>query len=364
MGNRKAPTPPPPEPGPGVPTKPGEPPPQYRPAPPPAPPRKEMSAADRERIEAIRELLIDTGCDGDDGLCSEIAESVADYCLPCQTGWLFLQLSALSEALSVAQQKLAKKPEFIPPPFDKQELTRRVAGAIKSTLDHHGPITLENRSSVTKRITGELYAAKAATESKLAEALTACQQGRDAARLVCRYGHVHVTPEGAAGCEGGTLVRMESAWTAGRAQGEAREDRSAWLTRHVDLGHSITRREDYDECSCGGTFWRAALSSTPTEPKKETDVDQSLDELDTYALKQEIRRLRRYIATFPARPWLETDHPDVVACMGSAPACARNGCQLGFFLKGIADATKSMEGVRKILAEFQERNEQKKKISR
>lgn len=45
------------------------------------------------------------------------------------------------------------------------------------------------------------------------------------------------------------------------------------------------------------------------------------------AATHELARLRRYIATFPARPWLETDHPDVVACMGSAPACAASGCQ-------------------------------------
>ena len=26
--------------------------------------------------------------------------------------------------------------------------------------------------------------------------------------------------------------------------------------------------------------------------------------------------------------WVETNHPAVVACMGSGPACAENGCQL------------------------------------
>lgn len=47
-----------------------------------------------------------------------------------------------------------------------------------------------------------------------------------------------------------------------------------------------------------------------------------------YELEEDNKRLRRTIASFPARPWLETDHPDVVDCMGSEPECAANGCQL------------------------------------
>lgn len=57
-----------------------------------------------------------------------------------------------------------------------------------------------------------------------------------------------------------------------------------------------------------------------------------------YELEQEIARLRRYIETFPARPWVETDHPDVVACMGSSPECAKSGCQLEAKRKRDADA--------------------------
>lgn len=67
-------------------------------------------------------------------------------------------------------------------------------------------------------------------------------------------------------------------------------------------------------------------------------------------LTQENARHKRYIATFPARPWLETDHPDVVNCMGSSPDCATKGCQLRPVLRE-RDALRSQ--VDKVTAELQ-----------
>lgn len=52
-----------------------------------------------------------------------------------------------------------------------------------------------------------------------------------------------------------------------------------------------------------------------------------------YTLRQEVARLKRKIAAGPAREWLEVDDPDVIECMGSAPACAKQGCQLRKLIK-------------------------------
>ena len=32
--------------------------------------------------------------------------------------------------------------------------------------------------------------------------------------------------------------------------------RGQWFTEHIDKGHSIKRRDTFDECSCGATFHR------------------------------------------------------------------------------------------------------------
>jgi len=41
---------------------------------------------------------------------------------------------------------------------------------------------------------------------------------------------------------------------------DGRREREDWLSLHVGYGHTVdTRQSDYDECSCGATFWRTSL---------------------------------------------------------------------------------------------------------
>lgn len=74
-----------------------------------------------------------------------------------------------------------QKAVYVPPPFDKQELTRRVAGAVECAIADHGPITRDNRSSLTKRIVGELYVrqAIAASAAELLERAVAAESSHD-----------------------------------------------------------------------------------------------------------------------------------------------------------------------------------------
>lgn len=56
-------------------------------------------------------------------------------------------------------------------------------------------------------------------------------------------------------------MRRAEAAEAALLPADAPADRAAWLTSHVDRGHSIIKRESYDECSCGATFhWTPAES--------------------------------------------------------------------------------------------------------
>lgn len=50
------------------------------------------------------------------------------------------------------------------PEYDN--LLKRVSGSLKSAIDVHGPITLENRSSAAKRITSQIIAAVAQLEEQ------------------------------------------------------------------------------------------------------------------------------------------------------------------------------------------------------
>jgi len=71
--------------------------------------------------------------------------------------------------------------------------------------------------------------------------------------------------------EGSLRVRADRMWeVAGNAlsalsssPSQEQENRPMWIARHLDAGHTVTKRDAYDECSCGATYWRAALSASP-----------------------------------------------------------------------------------------------------
>lgn len=46
------------------------------------------------RLLEIEQRLVETGCDRNDGPCSEQCNSFDEYCIPCQCGWLLAELTA------------------------------------------------------------------------------------------------------------------------------------------------------------------------------------------------------------------------------------------------------------------------------
>jgi hypothetical protein len=67
----------------------------------------------------------------------------------------------------------------------------------------------------------------------------------------------------------------------------------------------------------------------------ETDHARIKDTAIIYDQAQTIARLERKIADGPLRPGLENDDPEVIACMGSVPACQQAGCQARVLMERI-----------------------------
>lgn len=68
----------------------------------------------------------------------------------------------------------------------------------------------------------------------------------------------------------------------------SRETRSEWITRHFDLHHSISKRDEYDECSCGATYWRIspahrARTPDPAMPEQKEEKDQDVSRVDSHS---------------------------------------------------------------------------------
>lgn len=59
----------------------------------------------------------------------------------------------------------------------KFDLTRRISGALKSAIDAHGTITLENRSQAAKRIAGALYPIHENVQGRIARAMESMESG-------------------------------------------------------------------------------------------------------------------------------------------------------------------------------------------
>lgn len=74
--------------------------------------------------------------------------------------------------------------------------------------------------------------------------------------------------------------------------------------------------------------------TTVKVPKAENFVDRIAAALERHADPDEtdswrlVRAGERASIRGDHGSWVETDHPAVVACMGSVPQCAENGCQL------------------------------------
>lgn len=69
---------------------------------------------------------------------------------------------------------------------------------------------------------------------------------------------------------------------------------------------------------------RLCRKQVGTSTRPEPATPRETDDIDTWRLVRagEVAPLRGEHGS-----WVETDHPAVIACMGSEPACAENGCQ-------------------------------------
>lgn len=89
--------------------------------------------------------------------------------------------------------------------------------------------------------------------------------------------------------------------------------RGQWLMAHVDYGHGITRRDRYDECSCGATFWRV-------DPVSASSQDEGWLQRQARRATEDVNELPSWLrsgaaGSVPAGPLPEKEQEDPAAAV-------------------------------------------------